>query len=233
MPRSRGAMAFSRQKRYEQVRHPSRATRHPSPPEMITFLHGKLVEALPTQVTVDLHGLGYELLIPLSSYDKLPAPGQEVKLLTHLVVREDAHTLYGFMSAAERELFRLLIDTVSGIGPKIALNVLSGISVTAFRGAVANGDVKTLSQISGVGKKTAERIVVELRDKIGAAGAWEASSAQRGLSPEDQKVNDAVLALMALGFKQIEAHDSVRKAQSALGPQASVEDLVRACLKKP
>jgi Holliday junction DNA helicase RuvA len=199
---------------------------------MITFLHGKLVEMLPTQVTVDVHGVGYEVLIPLSSFDKLPQPGQEIRLLTHLAVREDAHTLYGFMSAAEREMFRLLINTVSGIGPKIALNILSGISVTAFRGAVANGDVKALSQISGVGKKTAERIVVELKDKIGAAGAWEASSAQRALSPEDQRVNDAVLALLALGFKQIEAHDSVRKAQASIGAQATVEELVRACLKK-
>jgi Holliday junction DNA helicase RuvA len=199
---------------------------------MITFLHGKLVEMLPTQVTVDVHGVGYEVLIPLSSFDKLPQPGHEIRLLTHLAVREDAHTLYGFMSAAEREMFRLLINTVSGIGPKIALNILSGISVTAFRGAVANGDIKALSQISGVGKKTAERIVVELKDKIGAAGAWEASSSQRALSPEDQRVNDAVLALLALGFKQVEAHDSVRKAQASIGVQATVEDLVRACLKK-
>jgi Holliday junction DNA helicase RuvA len=199
---------------------------------MITFVHGKLLEALPTQATVDVQGMGYEVLIPLSSYDKLPAPGQEVKLLTHLVVREDAHTLYGFMSEAERALFRLLINTVSGIGPRTALNILSGISVTAFRGAVANGDVKALSQISGVGKKTAERIVVELKDKVGEAGAWEASSARRGLSPEDQRLNDAVLALMALGFKQVEAHDTVRKTQGTLGPQATVEDLVRACLRK-
>ena len=138
---------------------------------MITFLHGKLLEALPTQVVVEVSGLGYEVLIPLSSYDKLPQPGQPLKLLTHLVVREDAHVLYGFMSTAERELFRLLIHTVSGIGPKIALNVLSGISVTAFRGAVANQDIKVLSQISGVGKKTAERIVVELRDRLAAMEA--------------------------------------------------------------
>lgn len=199
---------------------------------MIAFLHGKLQEVLPTQVTIDVNGVGYEVLIPLSSYDKLPAPGQDVRVLTHLVVREDAHILYGFMSGAERELFRLLINTVSGVGPKIALNVLSGVSVAAFRGAVANGDVKALAQISGVGKKTAERIVVELKDRIGAAGAWEARSAERGLSPEEQKVNDAVLALMALGFKQIEAHDTVRRAQTHLGPQASLEDLVRACLKK-
>ncbi len=199
---------------------------------MISFLQGKLIEALPTQITLDVHGVGYELLIPLSSYDQLPKPGQELRILTHLAVREDALTLYGFMTARERELFRMLINTVTGIGPKIALNVLSGMNVAAFRGAVANSDVKALSQISGVGKKTAERIVVELRDKIGAAGAWEAASAQRALSPEDQRINDAVLALMALGFKQIEAHDAVRKSQTALGPAATVEELVRACLKK-
>ena len=199
---------------------------------MITFLRGKLVDALPTQATVEVQGIGYEVLIPLSSFDKLPAPGSEVQLLTHLAIRDDAHVLYGFMTSAERELFRMLINTVSGIGPKIALNVLSGMNPVALRGAVANGDVKALSQISGVGKKTAERIVVELRDKIGAAGAWEASSARRALSETDQKLNDAVLALIALGFKQIEAHDSVRAAQAALGPQAAVEDLVRASLKK-
>src|SRR5690349_19296726 len=161
---------------------------------MITFLHGTLVEALPTQVTVDVNGIGYEALIPLSSFDKLPMPGQEIRMLTHLVVREDAHSLYGFMTAAERELFRLLINTVSGIGPKIALNILSGISVTAFRGAVANGDVKALAQISGVGKKTAERMVVELKDKIGMAGAWEAASAKHSLSPAEHHINEAVLA---------------------------------------
>jgi len=199
---------------------------------MITFLRGKLVDALPTQATVEVQGVGYEVLIPLSSFDKLPAPGGDVHLLTHLAIREDAHVLYGFMTAAERNLFRLLIHTVSGIGPKIALNILSGMNPVALRGAVANGDVKALSQISGVGKKTAERIVVELKDKIGAAGAWEASSAQRALSDADQRVNDAVLALMALGYKQAEAHEAVRATQALLGPQATVEALVRASLKK-
>src|SRR5579871_2561560 len=158
---------------------------------MITFLHGKLIEALPTQVTVDVQGVGYDVLIPLSSYAKLPSPGGEIKILTHLAIREDAHVLYGFMTAAERDMFRLLINTVSGIGPKIALSILSGMNVTALRGAVSNGDVKALSQISGVGKKTAERIVVELKDKVGAAGAWEASSAKRAMTPSDQILNDA------------------------------------------
>jgi Holliday junction DNA helicase RuvA len=199
---------------------------------MITFLQGKLVESLPTQVVVDVNGVGYEALIPLSSFDKLPAPGQPVKLLTQLIVREDAHILYGFATTGERELFRMLINHVSGIGPKTALNILSGMNAVAFRGAVASSDVKSLSQISGVGKKTAERIVVELRDKIGAAGALEAASAKNTLSPDDQKTNDATLALMALGFKQNDAHESVRAAQAVLGPQASTEQLIRACLKK-
>jgi Holliday junction DNA helicase RuvA len=199
---------------------------------MISSLRGILAEALPTQVLIEVNGVGYELLIPLSSFDKLPAPGQEVRILTHLVVREDAHVLYGFMSLAERELFRTLINTVSGIGPRTALNILSGVSVSAFKGAVANSDTKALSQISGVGKKTAERIVVELRDKFGKAGAFEASSAERSLSVTDQKVNDAVLALMALGFKQVEAHDTIRAVQALLGPNATLEELVRASLKK-
>jgi Holliday junction DNA helicase RuvA len=199
---------------------------------MITFLKGTLVEALPTQITVDVAGVGYDVLIPLSSFDRLPAPGQPVQVLTHLAIREDAHVLYGFMTAAERELFRLLIHTVSGIGPKIALNILSGMNIVAFRGAVAGGDLKALAQISGVGRKTAERIVVELRDKVGAAGAWEASSEQRGLSDSDQKLNDAVLALLALGFGQREAHEAVRAAQTMLGETATVEALVRSCLRK-
>jgi Holliday junction DNA helicase RuvA len=199
---------------------------------MIAYLHGKLAEALPTQITVDVHGIGYEALIPLSSFDRLPAIGQEVRLLTHLAVREDAHVLYGFITAAERDLFRMLINHVSGIGPKTALSVLSGMNIAAFKGAVAGGDIRALSQISGVGRKTAERIVVELKDKIGLAGALEAATAQRALSPEDQKANDAVLALIALGFKQPDAIEAVRKVMPALAASATAEDVVRACLKR-
>src|SRR4029077_18226039 len=124
---------------------------------MITFLDGKLTSALPTQAIVDVGGGGYEGSIPLSSYDKLPAVGQTIHILTHLAVREDAHLLYGFMSAAERDLFRLLVNNVSGIGPKLALAVLSGMSVTNFKAAVVNSDVASLARISGLGKKTAER----------------------------------------------------------------------------
>ena len=201
---------------------------------MIAFIQGKLVEALPTMVVVDVHGVGYELLIPLSSFDRLPSSGNEVKLLTHLAIREDAHTLYGFITTQERDLFRMLVHTVSGIGPKIALNVLSGISINAFRAAVGAGDIKALSQISGVGKKTAERIVVELKDKLGGFGAG--ASATPGspsvLSDTDQRQTDAIAALTALGFRQNEAFDAVRASLAILGPQAGVEALVRASLKK-
>src|SRR3982751_2892152 len=132
---------------------------------MITSLEGRLTSSLPTQAVVDVNGVGYELFIPLSSYDKLPLPGQPVRILTHLHVREDAHILYGFMSASERDLFRLLVNNVTGIGPKLALAVLSGMSVNNFKSAVVNSDVAVLSKISGLGKKTAERIVLELKDK--------------------------------------------------------------------
>lgn len=126
---------------------------------MITFLEGTLANALPTQAVVNVAGIGYEVSIPLSSYDKLPGVGQPIHILTHLHVREDAHILFGFMTTAERDLFRLLVNNVSGIGPKLGLAVLSGMSVKNFKAAVVSGDIAALSKISGLGKKTAERIV--------------------------------------------------------------------------
>jgi Holliday junction DNA helicase RuvA len=181
---------------------------------------------------VDVGGVGYEVFIPLSSFDKLPQPGGEVKLLTHLSIRDDAHILYGFMTDSERDLFRLLIRHVSGIGPKIALNVLSGTTTASLRSAVANGDVKALSRISGVGKKTAERIVVELKDKLGDEIAWEGDGAAPELSADEQKVADAVSALIALGSKPKEAQEAVRGAVIMLGPDTPVDEIVRAALSK-
>lgn len=199
---------------------------------MITFLDGKLVNALPTQAIVDVGGVGYEVFIPLSSYDKLPAVGHAIRILTHLVVREDAHVLYGFMTAAERDLFRLLVNHVSGIGPKLALAVLSGMSVTSFKAAVVNSDVGTISKISGLGKKTAERIVLELKDKVGVAAAWEAASAAHAPTPEQEQANEAVLALIALGYKQVDAHKLVRDLQEHDGAGKSAEELVKMALKR-
>ena len=199
---------------------------------MITFLTGKLAAALPTQAIVDVNGVGYELLIPLSSYDRLPQVGQDLHVLTHLHVREDAHILYGFMSAAERDLFRLLVNNVSGIGPKLALAVLSGMSVGNFKSAVVNGDVASLAKISGLGKKTAERIVLELKDKLGVAAAWEVASATHAPSAEETQANEAVLALIALGYKQVEAHKTVRDLQEKQPDIKSAEDLVKLALKR-
>ena len=198
---------------------------------MITFLEGTLVEALPTHVVVNVHGVGYHVLIPLSSYDKLPAVGVSLKILTHLLVREDAHILYGFSSGAERDLFRLLVTHVSGIGPKTALDVLSGITVTNFKAAVVSGDAGLLSKTKGIGKKTAERIIVELKDKVGIAAAWEAASAGHAPTPEEATVTDAVLGLIALGYKQVDAHKAVKQAQEKGGPAQTTEDLVRGALK--
>ena len=198
---------------------------------MITFLDGKLTTALPTQAIVEVNGVGYEVFIPLSSYDKLPAVGQPIRILTHLVVREDAHVLYGFMTPPERDLFRLLVNNVSGIGPKLALAVLSGMSVTNFKSAVVNSDIATLSKISGLGKKTAERIVLELKDKVGVAAAWEAASAMHAPTPELERANEAVLALIALGYKQVEAHRVVRELQQKEG-EKSPEELVKLALKQ-
>ena len=196
---------------------------------MISFLKGKLAEALPTQVVIDVNGLGYEVLIPLSSFDKLPLPGGEVTLLTHLAIRDDAHVLYGFSTENERDLFRLLIRHVSGIGPKLALNVLSGTTPASFRAAVAHGDVKALSCISGVGKKTAERIVVELKDKLGDETALTSGAAA---TADDQKMADAISALIALGSKPKDAQDAIRAAMTMLGPDQPVDALVRAALQK-
>ena len=198
---------------------------------MITFLEGKLVSALPTQATIDVNGVGYEVFLPLSSYDKLPVVGQPIRILTHLAVREDAHILYGFMSVAERDLFRLLVNNVSGIGPKLALAVLSGMSVTNFKTAVVNSDIAAISKISGLGKKTAERIVLELKDKLGVAAAWEAATAAHAPTPQQEQANEAVLALIALGYKQVDAHKAVRDLQMQ-GQTKSAEDLVKLALKK-
>ncbi len=196
---------------------------------MITFLEGNLVEALPTHVVVGVHGVGYHVAIPLSSYDRLPAVGQPIKILTHLQVREDAHVLFGFMSHAERDLFRLLVANVSGIGPKTALDVLSGTTVANFKAAVVAGDAGLLAKTKGIGKKTAERIIVELKDKVGIAAAWEAASAAHAPTPEEAQVNDAVLALISLGYKQVDAHKVVKRVWDRGGRE--VEDLVRQALK--
>ncbi|MBV9672502.1 MAG: Holliday junction branch migration protein RuvA [Verrucomicrobia bacterium] len=194
---------------------------------MISFLDGELVEALPTQVVVLVQGIGYLVQIPLSSFDHLPKTGSRVRLLTHLVVREDAHLLFGFVTPEEKDLFRLLVQHVTGVGPKLALAVLSGMSVKQFKTAVINGDVRSLASISGLGRKTAERIILELKDKVGVTAAWQIAAT--GGDEQQERMNDAVLALISLGFKQVEAQKVVREV---LPETSETEELVRRALKR-
>ena len=196
---------------------------------MIVFLDGVLAEKEPTRVVVDVGGVGYEAAIPLSSYDRLPAAGQRVRLLTVPVVREDAHLLFGFMTAEERELF-LLLTSVNGIGPKLGLAVLSGLSVRDLKAAIAAGDVKRLSGISGIGKKTAERLVLEMRDKLGKGDLAEALTADRAAGPADAKLRDAYLALVSLGYKPADAQRMVKDVAVQIAPDSSLEDVLRKVL---
>jgi len=197
---------------------------------MITFLKGTLTDALPTQVVVEVNGIGYEVLIPLSSFEKLPVLGQAVTLNTQLVVREDSQTLYGFATDDERDLFKM-IQNVTGIGPRLALNVLSGMDVVSFKLAVGTGDVKSLSSINGIGKKTAERMVLELKDKVGSVDNDLPTALSQAPAGSDKNIADTVAALEALGSKPGEAQKAAQAAQAMLGPQAAVEELVRAALK--
>jgi holliday junction DNA helicase RuvA len=192
---------------------------------MIGAVRGRLASKTPPQLTVDVGGLGYELEAPMSTFYRLPAVGEEVRLLTHLVVREDAHVLYAFATEDERRLFRSLIR-VSGVGPKIALALLSGISVAAFAQCVANEDITALTRVPGVGRKTAERLIVEMRDRLPApppaAGAAVGAAAA---GPE----GEAYDALVALGYRPAEA---TRLLQAAGGSGShSTEELIRRALQ--
>lgn len=195
---------------------------------MIAFLRGTVAEAMPQCLVLDVNGVGYEVQVPLSTFDAVnPMEGQTVTLKIHFHVRENAQVLYGFATDAERDIFRLLIDRVSGIGPATAISILSGLNVSAFKQAVVGGDVQAIARAKGVGKRTAERIILELKDKVGLASTWEAQ--QQGTTTE--AAGDAELALVALGFKQTEA----RKAIAALvkeNPQAATDELIRGALRR-
>lgn len=197
---------------------------------MITFLDGKIVEKRPTRVVLDVGGVGYEVLIPLSSYDRLPLKHESCRILTIDYVREDSHQLFGFMSEAERGMFALLMG-ISGIGPKLGLSALSSLSVRELRSAIIEGDVKRLSMIAGVGRKVAERIVVELRDKIGESEALEALSGVTEVSAEDLKKRDAVMALISLGYNQAAARKMVG-AVSRKDTDITVEEIIKEALRR-
>ena len=196
---------------------------------MIAFLKGTLAEKGPSAVVVDVGGVGYEVLLSLNTYDALPAAGCPCQLLIHDHYREDTHLLFGFQSEAERELFRLL-QTVSGIGAKTALSVLNGLSLRELRLAITQKDVKRLSSISGIGRKTAERIAVELADKIDPLDAF-ASQGDARETAMSSSMRDAVLALCALGQTQENALALVRKAAET-HPAADTETLIKKALAR-
>lgn len=199
----------------------------PNPLLVIARLRGKIIEAYPNRLVVDCHGVGYEAIIPISTYDKLhPTEGAPVDLRTHLHIRENAHTLYGFATEEERDVFLMLIDRVSGIGPTIAIAILSGMPVNMFKAAVVAGDSALLSKAKGIGKKTAERIILELKDKVGVTDTWQ-DAASGQVSSE---AADAELALLALGYKQVDARKAVR-AILEKDPASTAEALIRGALR--
>ena len=191
---------------------------------MIGSLRGRLAWKSPPQLQVDVGGVGYELEAPMSTFYTLPAVGQDVLLRTHLVVREDAHVLFGFATEDERRLFRTLLK-VSGVGPRMALAVLSGLSVEAFAQCIAAKDVAALTRVPGVGRKTAERLIVEMRDRLEALAGSDASAADGTLAGTE---GEALSALLALGYKSAEAIRLIRAADPATG---STVELIRRALQ--
>lgn len=197
---------------------------------MIVSLRGKLTEATVLRVVIESAGVGYEVNIPVTTAERLPKVGSDVFLLIHHVFREDGQALYGFAVAEERDFFRLLVEKVSGVGPKLALTILSRLSLPVLRDAITRGDVALLSQCPGIGKKTAERLVIELRDKVGADSGASSVSASLTSNAQPSAVSDAVAALIALGNKAVDADKSVRAAVLKLGSGATADQLVKAAL---
>ena len=196
---------------------------------MIGRLRGELVVKHPPQLMLDVQGVGYELQAPMSTFYQLPPLGQQVSLFTHLAIRDDAHVLYGFAREAERALFRSLLK-VTGVGAKMALAILSGMSVDDFVRCVQDGDSASLVRLPGIGKRTAERLIVEMRDRLDIGVGVSASSVtppSAGIAPA-APVADAVEALVALGYKPVEAGRMVRAVQTE---GLSSEEIIRAALK--
>ena len=198
---------------------------------MITFLEGILDQKQPACIVMNINGIGYEVFIPLCTYDRLPPEGQSCRILIYHHITDSAQKLFGFFNEEERSMFTRLLG-ISGIGPKLAVSALSGLPVRELKSALINGNVKRISSISGIGKKTAERIIVELRDKFSQA---EQLSALGGATKEDvnnDRMRDAALALSALGYKFDDAQKMLQSILPKLTPEMEIEDLIRLALTK-
>jgi Holliday junction DNA helicase RuvA len=197
---------------------------------MITFLEGKLDNKQLARVEMNIGGVGYEVFIPLSSYDRLPLEGENCRILIYHHITDVSQKLYGFCTEDERDMFMKLL-TISGVGPKLAIAALSGLPVRELKNALINGDIKRISTISGIGKKTAERIVVELRDKFDPGEQLDAFAPEE--SPAgDTRMRDAALALTALGQKPDNAATMIKNVAAKMTPTTTVEDLIRLALTK-
>jgi len=199
---------------------------------MIAFLRGRVLDKQPNKITVDVQGVGYEVHVPLSTYYDVGEEGAEVALRVHTHVREESLQLFGFLTPLEQQLFERLIG-ISGIGPKLAIAVLSGIDSAELVGAVQRGDVARLTSVPGIGRKTAERLVVELRDKLDFLPTLSAPARARdgGVLPKSDRFDDAVAALVTLGYSSSQAQEAVRKA-GADSPDLSLEDIVKRSLAR-
>jgi len=195
---------------------------------MITFLDGILEEKQPARVVMNVGGVGYQVAVPLSSFDQLPSEGEKTRLLIYHHITDVSQALFGFATDEERRMFTLLLG-VNGIGPKTAVSALSGLSVRELKAALVESDVKRISSISGIGKKTAERVIVELRDKFTAGDALEAL-AGADAEPGDHRLRDAALALISLGYKQADAQKMVKAYVLKLDESTTVEEIVRMSL---
>jgi Holliday junction DNA helicase RuvA len=196
---------------------------------MIAHLRGKLTQKSPTEIVIDVNGVGYVVSIPLSTFEKLDHTGDQVEILTYLHVREDAMQLFGFATEPERELFKLLIS-VSGIGPKMAQGILSGLSAADLREAILTGNIIALTSISGVGRKTAERIILELRTKLGRIDFIE--TVETPTSTQLKARSEALVALMSLGYTRANAEQALRTViNTSLRKDLSVEELIKQALQ--
>ena len=198
---------------------------------MYEFLSGKIAKKDPTRLVLEVGGIGFDLTIPLSTYHSLGKPGDPARVLTHFLVREDSQQLFGFASEEERTLFRLLLS-VNGVGPKVSLAVLSGIGIAELRKAIIEGSVPALTAISGIGRKTAERLIIELREKILLLESKAEPGALQKTPKDTRLVEDSVQALVSLGYRVPEAKRALQKVLAEKPREAlSVEDLIRASLK--
>jgi len=199
--------------------------------KMYEFLSGKIVHKDPARVILEVGGIGFELVVPLSTFQALGKVGEQARVLTHFLVREDSHQLYGFATDEERSVFRLLLS-VSGVGPKTALTTLSGIGTAELRKAIVDGALPVLTAISGIGRKTAERLIVELREKILLLGPKSDVTLSARVSLDEQLVEDSIQALVSLGYRRLDAKRALQKVLTEKARDSySVEDLIRVSLK--